>query len=409
MIAVGTRVVVTTGTERGQAGMVVEESTSKRLGARVRVLLDDGSTTWSQRRAEGLVEECSGAGAALVAEATASLGPRDVDADLAFARDASRRGVHEIRRAVRKLARYSDVRVPDALLGLAAAELLPSRCRGMPDGWLPTSLLALARHDGDPMPAVAERLRSWAANQRQRRLCAWVARALIDRGDPRLLRLLRELPDPALLPLRLELGDASATAELAATRIVERDGVWHVDAAGLEPSVVSDMLKARPDVEVTRLNVVGDGRDAVGEHALSQWFGWPELRRFEHIDLSAAFRGAAGVEALVASGHLAPSLVCLDVSACDVGQDGCAILGSATVLRQLRELRIDRGADDQTKWTEKPLQALFPCKAGTLHALERLSIRGWNVKRATLEALVEQGRAPALRRVELSRKTVELQ
>lgn len=406
MIAVGTRVVVTLGTDRGQTGTVVEESTSKRLGDRLRVLLDDGSMTWSQRQDDGLVEEGTGEGVALVAEATASLGPPDVDADLAFARDAARRGVLEVRQAVRKVARHEDPRIPEALLSLAAAELLPSRCRGKPDGWLPTSLLALRRYDGDAMPAVAERMRTWASNDRQRRLCSWVARALLTRPDPRLVPLLRELNDPALLPVRLKLGDTSAYTELAARRIVERDGVWQLDAGALGPAVATEILKARPEVEVGQLNLA---RGGAGEVSLADWCAWPELCRFAKVDVSAAFQGAVGVEVLLASPHLSPSLECLDVSACDVGQTGCGRLGLAKPLARLRELRIDRGGDDQTKWTEKPLQALFPSRGGMLRALERLSIRGWNVKRSTLEALVEQERAPSLRTVELSRKTVELQ
>lgn len=409
MIAVGTRVVVTLGTDRGQAGTVVEESSSKRLGARLRVLLDDGSTTWSQRRDKGLVEERTGEGAALVAEATASLGPPDVEADLAFARDAARRGVPEIRRAIRKVTRHRDARVPEALLSLASAELLPSRCRGKPDGWLPSSLLALSRHDGDPMPAALACMRAWGANDRQRRLCSWVARSLVQRRDPRLLAMLQELGDASLFPIRLELGDPTVYAELASRRIVLRDGQWQVDVGDLEPTTASRMLEARSDVEVGRINLVRGGQRAFAEAELGDWLAWSGLRRFESLDASAAFVGAAGVEALVSSPNLSPSLRVLDVSECDVGHQGCSALGRAATLTRLRALHIDRGRDDQTKWTEKALQALFPGTGGVLHALEHLSIRGWNVKRSTLEALVTQGRAPALRTVETSRQRLEVQ
>lgn len=396
----GTRVVSAALKEQGQRGVVVEKQPGKMLGPRLHVRFDDGSDAWYSERDKVVFPEDSAEAAAVLARYAETLGEADLTADVEYARAviAANRTL-EARQAIDRVFRHDSPLAVSAMLELVEYGL--SKRMGKPPGWLPAAALRLPSVPGDPIPPTLVKLREWFADPERRPYCGMVSRVFGPAFDPRLLDVLRELcteaPDPGLVAVRILANDESAYRELAQLRIVEREGELEFDVGDLTPEVASRVLEAGGERSLQQLNLVRQGTAAFDAINLQAWLAWPELTRFKRLNLSEAFRGKSGAEALAKCEALG-ELEVLDVSACDIGQGGSRVLGKAKNLTSLRELRIDAGDYDRSKWTARSLQALFPKKGGTLSNLERLHIRAWDVSPADLVALKAPGKRPHSKR-----------
>ncbi|MEZ4228384.1 MAG: hypothetical protein R3B89_04410 [Polyangiaceae bacterium] len=405
------------GPGHGQFGEVVAEEPSKTFGSRFRVVDDLGSPHWYAQREQHLLLPAAGPEAkALRAEYEQSLGSPDLSQDIAYARAvAESRRTLEFRRAIDRLLRHHDAAAIAALLEFSNSELTRANLTAGGAAWVAPSLRALRNAPVDPIPSVVAHLKTCFDDPQLRHVCGPIAKAFADGRDPRLVEALRELTKreavPDLLAARLAAEDEMVYSELAESRISERDGHLCLAAGDLSPEVATRLLAAAGErgARVTMLDIVRGGHKAFDGIDLQAWLAWPELARFTALDLSEAFRGKKGLDALAKSQQLAPNLALLDVSACDVGQTGCRVLGKAKWLANLEELRIDAGDYDRSKWTSSCLDALFPKKGGTLGRLATLSIRGWDVGASLAQELRSSGRAPLLRRVQLSSGWVELE
>lgn len=413
------RVVIAIGPGRGLCGVITGTHAMKIHGRRTHVLTDDGSEFWFQDyQQDALVAESSDEGQAIRQEYEECLGPVDLAADVAFVRRVidENLGV-EIYRAIDRIVRHADDEALSVLLDLVAFQLSPAVLAAKPPGWVSPSLRALINHRTHPNPAptIAARLRRWWDDPGTRLVCGTVADALCENPDPAILEALREIcqttPDPQLISARLKAGDDTAYADLSQQRCVERDGRLELDVGDLQPATAARILDLIGEKinDLVQLNLVRQGRAAFGGVDLNAWLAWPELRRFQRLDFSAGFVGKKGLEALVKSPHLSPEIEYLDLGSCDVGQGGCSVLAKSKALSTLKELCLDSGDHDRSKWTSQSLQRLFPKKGSTLIHLEALSIRGWDVTATEVVDLVESGRAPALRSVQLTGQKVELQ
>ncbi len=410
MVAVGSRVVARTRTEVGLCGVILSEQPGKLLGPRLHVRFDDGSEGWFGRRDNVLLAEGSPEADELLRAYAESLGAPGLDADIAFAKA----NPGEPRRTIDRLLRHSDAKAVDAMLDLSMVVVTRVSTGGKPNNWLPPTMRALTRFKGDPVPPIVERLRVWYGTAEHRLLCGWVARAFATAPDPRLLAVYRELCeielDATLMQVRLHAADPTVYEDLAQTRLVERDGRLEFDVGDLDPHAASAVLAAAGDRagRVAQLNLVRQGRATFGAVDLAAWLCWPDLRKFPRLNLSEGFLGKKGVELLASCEYFADDLAVLDLTGCDIGSGGCGVLGKAKNLASLRELVLDAGDYDKSKWSLRALERLFPKKNGALAGLERLSLRGWDVSEPAAKPILAPERAPALHTVQLSQVTVEL-
>lgn len=396
----GARVVIAIGPARGLRGTIAQYLVPmKPYGKRSQIACDNGASYWfmDHQRNAFFAEDSDEARALLDAHA-AQVGAPELEADVAFAEAVvAERRTGDLLQAVERVARHADPRALHAHLALLPLAATPGALAGKPPGWRPPALTAYAERTGADLVAPAlEHLRRWFADPASRALCGLVAGALP--SDPRLLDVLRELtaiePERGVLAARLQLGDPEVFADLAATRIVERDGQRELHVGGLTPDDASRLLAAAGDraADLTQLDLIRGSAVAYDGYPLDAWLAWPELARFRRLVLSESFRGGDGLARVLASPHLSPELEYLDLTGCDIGQKGCKALAAAPRLASLRALRIDAGDYDKTKWGPTCLSALFPAN-GALAGLEELFIRGWKVRKPDLDKLVASGRA----------------
>ncbi len=395
--SVNDRVVIAAGSARGLLGTLVEvNKPMKPYGKRHRIAGDDGESYWFQDYQKDVFFAVdSDQGRAVRAAYEDSLGPADLDADVAFAESVvAERRKADVLRAADRLLRHQDPRALVAHLDLASVDGTRMTFMGKPPGWIPSVLRGwLGREGVDLVPAAVDRLRHWFATDDLRRLCGVVAGALCASPDPRLVEVLRELSatasDPGIVAARLAAGDDDAYDELAKLRVVERDGRLELSVGGLTPAIATRLLERLGEraARIEQLDFVRGSGVAYAAIDLDAWLAWPELSRFPRLDLSESFTGAATLERVLASDHLSPELAHLDLTACDIGKKGCTALARSSRLASLRSLRIDCGDYDRTKWGPTHLTALFPAK-GSLGTLEQLSIAGWKITRKHVTDLI---------------------
>lgn len=415
------RVVIAVGPGRGLRGVVISVQPMKIHGSRTHVRTDDGSDFWFQDyQKDALFAEESAEGKAIRKEFEESLGTPDLQVDVAFAKQVVEGDqTFEVRKAIERIVRHPGDEALSALLDLIAYQLDSGTMSAKPPGWIPPSLTALINHRVHPDvgPLVSRRLRTWWEDPAKQRLCGFVANALcsIPKPDHRIVEVLRELcrraAAPELIMARLKAGDEEVYSDLAKVRVVERDGILHLDAGDLTPDTADRLVEKMGDgaANLRQLSLVRQGRAAFGGVNLDAWMSWPGLKRFQRLDLSAGFVGKKGLMAVIESRFLSDELEYLDISSCDVGQAGCTVLAKAKALAPLRELNIDAGDYDRSRFSFASLERLFPKKGCVLTSLEILWIRGWDVTSTMLSNLAGSGRTHALRRVFLTDGVVELQ
>jgi hypothetical protein len=404
-------VVIAIGPERGKAGTVASVERTA-TSTRTHVVTDEGNEGWFEDRQNGLLSEDSPEAHALREAIVASWGPVDLDADRAFVQSAIAGKHDQIPTAIDRIMRHTEAAALDSLLDIVAFQVLAPGHLGKRPGYVAPSVRALLRQTSPARSAVVvERMRRWWQDERTRTVV--VAVSELARVDPAILDAVRGLcadePDVRLVSMRLAAEDETVYPDLARVRLVERDGQIELQAGGLAPAQATRLLAAGGEraARAVQLDIRTHGHAAYDGVDLGPWLAWPELARFRRLNLDSSFTGAEPLRALFASTYLCPQLEALDVSACDIGIDGCEVLGNAKALATLEELAIDRGDYDRTKWAASHLAKLFPKRGGALQRLHTLSIRGWSLRPAQVKKALE-GRAPALRTVRLERDVVEL-
>lgn len=416
MLPIGTRVVVAQhGFHKAKRGVVAKHNKYKDVATRKwmnqqRVDFDDGGDRWFKLPSD-LVLEDSDEAKLLITAYEESLGTPDLQADLEAGRAVT--DPLAVREARDRVRRHSDPGVVDVLLHLGELELSRMHTQ-VPHGVPAPAHLALAEIDVDAIPAVTAKLDEWFADPKKSKWCRSLSRAFTTSpADPRLLETLRRLskagPDRRILAARLDARDPEVYGDLAAVRIVERDGRVELDAGDLDPEAVDEMLKAAGDrgESVAQLNVAQGGLAAFGAIDLEAWLEWEGLRRFPRLNFGEVLtKNKEHIAALVASPNLSPELQALDLSGCEISTAMCSVLGKASTLSTLRELRLEHNEHSRKQPGERALAGLFPAKGGTLHAVEHLDLSLWKITQAQVNKIVQAGRAPALKTVSLGHKTL---